>query len=90
MMNQVKDTFSAFGDRAIEVVDKVGRKRALIGLAILAAATAGAIVAVKLIRNRKAAAADEGDEAAATAGATKKRGRQGKRNSAADTSVTAQ
>ena len=54
MMNSVKHKVSSIGSGAIDVVDRIGRKRSLIGLAIIAAATAGAIVAVKLIRRRAA------------------------------------
>jgi hypothetical protein len=60
MLDKVKDTFEFIGDKAIAVGEKVGMKRGLIGLAILVGATAGAIVAVKLIRSRRADA-DEHD-----------------------------
>jgi hypothetical protein len=54
MMKTVKHTVSSIGSGAIDVVDRIGRKRSLIGLAIIAAAAAGAIVAVKMLRRHAA------------------------------------
>ena len=75
MMKSVKHTVSSIGEGAIDVVDRIGRKRALIGLAIIAAATAGAIVAIKLLRRR-------GEEASTAEAAEKPAGRGAKRRSA--------
>lgn len=88
MLDKVKDTFEFLGDKAIAVGEKVGMKRGLIGLAILVGATAGAIVAVKLIRSRRDdadagadAERDLGDELAQP-GVRVRRGKGGKRGKA--------
>lgn len=77
MMDKVKDTFGAIGDKTMVIVDKVGMKRGLIGLAILVGATAGAIIAVKLIRSRRAHGEDEVDlgEELASPGVRRRRGK---------------
>jgi hypothetical protein len=75
MMKSVKHTVSSIGEGAIDVVDRIGRKRALIGLAILAAATAGAIAAIKLLRRRS-------EQTSAEDGTQRSAGRRGKRRAA--------
>lgn len=77
MMDKVKDTFGAIGDRTMAIAERVGMKRGLIGLAILVGATAGAIITVKLIRSRRARAEDEVDlgEELASPGVRRRRGK---------------
>ena len=56
MMKKVKKVLGSAGDTAMDVVDRVGPKRGLIGLGILALAIGGSLLAVRLVRGRRAAA----------------------------------
>jgi hypothetical protein len=59
MMKRVKKLLGSAGDTAMDVVDRVGPKRGLIGLGVLALAIGGSLLAVRFVRGRRAAALDE-------------------------------
>jgi hypothetical protein len=73
MMQTVKDAVSSFGGRAIEVVDKVGRKRVLVGLAILGAAIGGTILVMRMVRGRASAPEQEATSSQSSRGGKGKR-----------------
>jgi hypothetical protein len=58
MMKKVKKVLGSAGETAMDVADRVGPKRGLLGLGILALAVGGSILAVRLVRRRRAAALD--------------------------------